>query len=150
MEYVHYGSNKFDARKLIDGVVENRFRRTDKPWGLWASPVNAKYGWKDWCEDEDYNTDDLYLSFRFRVKANARILHIHSLSDAKKYLLVKERFYSITDYMLDLKRIYAHYDGMELHLSDDWSMRDNNVFYTWDADSICVWNPDVIESEEQK
>ena len=27
----------------------------NKPYGgLWASDINAKYGWKSWCEDENF------------------------------------------------------------------------------------------------
>ena len=54
------------------------------------------------------------------------------------------------DYKLNLEKIYKHFDAMELHLSDDRNgLRDTNVFYGWDVDSIVVWNPDVIVSERK-
>ena len=39
MRYIHYGCTSFDKLKFqeIKG-------------GLWASPIDAEYGWKDWCE----------------------------------------------------------------------------------------------------
>lgn len=142
--YIHYGHGKFSRKKLIDDTALcNKYcHRDDKPCGLWASPVGARYGWKDWCEEENFHTNRLKKSFKFRLKDGARILHVHSLADAKKYLVVKDKFYYA--YALNLKKIYANFDGMELHLSDDWSMRNNNVFNGWDVDSICVWNPDII------
>ena len=135
--YIHYGHKRFYKTKLLDSTAQFKYLRYDKPWGLWASPVNAKYGWKDWCNDEGYSPNRLKKSFKFRLKDNARILHIHSLADAKEYFVAR-------DHALDLKKIYTNFDGMELHLSDDWSMKNNFVFYTWDVDSICIWNPDII------
>ena len=37
------------------------------------------------------------------------------------------------------------YDGMVLiHGKHYWELHET-AFYTWDVDSICVWNPDAIE-----
>ena len=136
--YIHYGSNTFKPELLRD--AKEKYTRYFKPGGLWGSPTDAKLGWKSWCEAEEFRTDRLNKGFRFRLKKTAKVLHLHSFEDAKKYL--KGNGWECE---LDTEKIYKHFDAMELHICDDWNnFRFNNVFYTWDVDSICVWNPDVI------
>lgn len=142
-EYIHYGSNIFKPDYILK---KDKYLRSDKPNGLWASPVNADWGWKDWCELEDFRTERLDDYFTFTTVPEAKILHLHSLSQAAPYMKISYRFQSIVGYNLDLDKIYKMFDGMELHISDDFcSFHDNNVFYTWDVDSICIWNPNIIQ-----
>lgn len=144
--YIHYRHDKFCPDKLKD-KTECKYPRTDKPEGIWASPINAEWGWKDWCLSESYHPERLNKSFTFKLRPKARILHIHSLNDATPYLYVKDRFMSLVDYGLDLKKIYSNFDGMELHISDNYNeLHNHNVFSTWDVDSICIWNPEIIDA----
>lgn len=147
-EYIHYGHNVFDAAKLdsLNPVKSNR----SKPQGLWASPVDADYGWKDWCESEGYFQNDFALSFKFVLNNGANILEIHKEDDILPYLesctdlnSLRLSLTSICD-KLNLTKIYSEFDGMELFLSDDYSMH-YGIFNSWDCDSIVIWNSGVIE-----
>jgi len=56
---------------------------TNKPkGGLWASPVDSKWGWKDWCERENFGKLD--SSFMFKLKPNAKIYVVDDLNDLKQ------------------------------------------------------------------
>ena len=134
--YRHYGTDRIDMdRKYTTS-------RGDKPAGLWASPVSCGDPWKEWCEDEDYEIEKLDRHFDFTLKPGARILHVREKEDAAPYIrsllggLIQE---------LDHESLQRDFDGMELHLSDNWSLRDMNVFYYWNVDSIVIWGLDVIE-----
>ena len=42
------------------------------------------------------------------------------------------------------------FDGMVLIHGKHYCELHSNGFGTWDVDSICVWNPDIIELIKQK
>lgn len=134
--YRHYGTDRIDMNRKYTTS------RGDKPAGLWASPVSCGDPWKEWCEDEDYEIEKLDRHFDFTLKPGARILHVREKEDAAPYIrsllggLIQE---------LDHESLKRDFDGMEIHLSDNWSLRDMNIFYYWDVDSIVIWDLDVIE-----
>ena len=47
VNYIHYGSNKFDIN--IFKKIKNRPKFVKPEGGLWASRVETEHGWKDWC-----------------------------------------------------------------------------------------------------
>ena len=151
--YIHYGSSEYDIARLWYAVLHKRhqYDRFGKPHGLWASPEKSDLSWKDWCEDNDFCVEKLEKSFKFKLSPNAKILNIYRLKDAYRYIIIEEEKFisnpdlSYTRQKLDLTEIYHHYDGIEVIMSNDYNnLHNNEVFYTWDVDSICVWSPDVI------
>ena len=148
--YIHYGNDKFDPERLR--VREDRcsYQEKIKPSGLWACDENAHWGWKEWCEGEGYNVEDLATHFRFKLAPETKLLTINSMREASEYILVDHgsdpsRAALIYDIRLDTERLYKEYDAIYVNLDEDWSaFRDNFIFYTWDVSSLCVWNPDVV------
>ena len=53
--YIHYGSKKFDTERFTP--IQNCYPRNKPIGGLWASEVDAQFGWKTWCEGEQYRTE---------------------------------------------------------------------------------------------
>ena len=48
---IHYGNNKFDEDLFLP--IKNK--RWEKPdGGLWTSPKNSKWGWKDWWISSEF------------------------------------------------------------------------------------------------
>lgn len=148
--YIHYGSNRFDRQILENKRSENANRVDWKPRGLWASPVGASLGWKEWCENECWEGSDFSKHFCFELAPDAKVLHVRSLRDAQRYLIkspYETLFHTGWDY-LDCDKLCRDYDAIELHISNNYGeLHDCNVFYPWDVDSICVWNPDAIVVE---
>ena len=62
IEYIHYGSNKFDKNKFIP--IRNEMFMTKPKGGMWASRVDSDYGWFDWCNNNDFELDFLKKSFK--------------------------------------------------------------------------------------
>ena len=45
IEYIHYGHNKFDIDRFMP--IQNKMFYNKPYGGLWASRIDARYGWKD-------------------------------------------------------------------------------------------------------
>lgn len=145
-KYIHYGSNKFD-RKLFK-TIKNQGWGTKPSGGLWASDVSALYGWKQWCQDEQFRVGKLRKNYIFYLSDNAKVFHIRSVNDLKELPKIKDNQYSIW-YPIDFEKAAQIWDAIELHLSEDKSDRwEEGLYfqlYGWDCDSILIMNPDIIE-----
>lgn len=148
--YIHYGSNHLIKEKVTEMKREagsNMY--INKPdFGLWGSTVDCEFGWKEWCESEDFRTDTLDRYFVFKVKDGAKIFTVRKNDDVSDYLYTPHLFtlkYMFPQKYIDFDKIMKEYDGMELIHGDNYMDLHFGYFYSWDVDSIVVWNPDVIE-----
>lgn len=148
-EYIHYGSDKLCPELIVPG---HSFNPT-KPNGLWASPVNSGWGWKEWCESEQWSPEnfDWRKHFRFHLAEASKILEIHKEVDIlpylePKFITEKNCFGLKTDCTdrLNISKLTIEFDGMEVFMSENWEELHYSIFYSWDCDSLVVWNPDVI------
>lgn len=159
--YVHYGHSKFCKELVITMKDSPLGPPKSKPaFGLWASRIDAPYGWIDWCRDQSFDDEeefgfgDFSCNFKFSLSPNAKILGIHREVTILPYVIknpdVIHFGFGQTDICdgIDYKEIKSQgFDGMELFMSDDFSLH-NSVFNAWDCDSIVIWNPDVIIPKE--
>ena len=74
--YVHYGHKKF-CKEMCE-PIENIQLFTKPKGGFWASRIDAKFGWKDWCIDEEFRDIDENDAFRFKLKDDAKVLYINN------------------------------------------------------------------------
>lgn len=137
--YIHYGHKKFLKNKF------NEIQNQDwiKPFGgLWASDENAEYGWKQWCEQENFRECNEDNCFRFELKKDTKVLHIRSVEDAKQIITRTTDEY--VSKCIDFEKLKAYgIDAIELHLSDDFGLYWQ--LYGWDCDSILILNKDVVK-----
>lgn len=143
--FIHYGSDRLNPNFDYSGYE----KRIDKPTGLWASPVRAPISWVEWCMSEDYHTERLFYRFKFKLSPDTRILKIHN---PKKFMKSHLGFwYTIDDSRLDLFNIYRDYDAMQIFYSQNpISFRNSPIFWSWDVDSICIWNLSKIRPLSRK
>lgn len=137
--YIHYGSKGFD--KKLFTKIKNRPYWVKPFGGLWASDINAKYGWVDWNKDEDFVECNLNNSFMFKLKNPEKILTI----DSEKKLLELPRIESIYDFgniCLDFEKLSEEYDAIEVLISNGEGLY--RALYGWDCDSLLVLNPESI------
>lgn len=140
--YIHYGHPKYDEKVF----TEIRNAGFVKPYGgLWASNINAEFGWKNWCEEEDFSECIEENSFKFKLKENARILRIDDAAKLKELPTINS-IYKFSWINLDFEKIKKEYDAIEVIISEDrqlyWDL------YGWDCDSLLVMNKEVIEPIE--
>lgn len=138
--YIHYGTNSYDKNKFKD--IKNRYLMSKPLGGLWASEVNDAYGWKQWCEDNDYNMFSINKSFKFKLKKESNIVTINKVEDLEKLPKIETEFNLwIT---LDFEKLVSlGVDAIKLNLSND--IRLYQALYGWDCDSILIMNKECIE-----
>ena len=145
-KYIHYGHKHFDREKFQS--IRNIPIFTKPDGGLWASPVDAEYGWKRWCKDENFRECNKENSFTFTLSQNARVMTILSSKGAKA-LPKQEVKLPFDDWVIvDFEKLREQgYDADEVKISNDpalyWAL------YGWDCDSILIMNPDVVVEVEE-
>lgn len=146
--YVHYGTRWWNPQIFRQIVNQPHF--TKPAGGLWASPIDAKYGWKDWNEVEHVKECREENSFRFKLRDDANVLYIRSADDLKQHLPKKYEHRSVgQDFLpvyLDFEELlHRGIDAVYVEVSADhrlyWAL------YGWDCDSILIMNPDIIIQE---
>lgn len=138
--YIHYGHTKFDREAFRP--IHNRRSFTKPEGGLWASPVDAEFGWKQWCDREEFRECQMNNSFTFTLSENARVITILSVNGAK-VLPQQDNPIGFDWVMPDFEKLLEQgWDAVELVLSNDWGLYWS--LYGWDCDSIVILNPDVI------
>ena len=146
--YIHYGHKHFV--KELFGEIRNREGFPIKPiGGLWGSREDTKFGWKQWCEAEEFMTERLQDSFKFKLNTD-RILVISNSMQLQD--LPKNTKDEITQYftdwiLLDYEKLAQQYDAMEVLISEDYKL--DYDLYGYDCDSIIVFNKDVIEEVQE-
>ena len=144
--YIHYGHEPFD-RGLIQ-PIKNREYFTKPRGGFWASPVDAEFGWKQWCEREHFALDRFVHSFKFTLSPEAKVLTIGSKLDLHGLPRGDTFGLDLGMVCLDFEELVKQgYDAVELELSRDWDLYWD--LYGWDCDSIVILNPDIIVEVEE-
>ncbi len=145
-KYIHYGSFNFDKNLFVP--ISNRPIFVKPFGGMWASPVESEFGWKEWCESEGWKIEKLSKHFIFKLKDDCTLLAIRSNSDLdelrfKGYCIEYSKYSFLPDdqYYLDFEKLLENgIDAIEVYINSDiyWSL------YGWDCDSLLVLNPDCV------
>lgn len=146
MQFIHYGSMAFDRGRFQP--IKNGHLPSKPSGGLWASPINSTWGWRDWCATECFDCDDAN-SFTFRLLLSAEVLVINCVDDMLQ-LPVTRWFTDLV--MVDFEKLARTWDAVWLTERGQAATRfraHNCGFdlYGWDCESILVMNPDVIVTE---
>lgn len=133
MKLIHYGSKKIDFRKFIP-IKNNDFKPIG---GLWSSPVDTKYGWKDFFQIKH---DNFVI---FELNKDAKILKINSLRTTNKLL----KKYSLNKYpgiYFDYEKLSKDYDAIWLTSKGEDSTSYIEAFAYWDVETVLIMNSKVI------
>ena len=150
IECVSYGlGNKFIKPKFKK--ISNRHMFNKPNGGLWSSPVNCEYSWRDWSNENDWG--DLSTSFEFIF--NGKVLIIDCLRDLNNLPIQELECHqrrSQRDHgaeyprNLDFKKINKSYDGIWLTSKGERETRFEGLvdLYGWDCETLLVMNQKVI------
>lgn len=149
VKYIHYGDDKFILEKF--NSITNILGRNKPYGGLWASRIDANYGWDKWCKDNEFHIEKLNKYFTFTLENKAKILEIHSVEDMEGIPIQKfnDLLFKI-NYYPDFEAIINQgYDAIELFMSSASYAQDITEtlyfrLYRWDCDSILILNPEII------
>ena len=156
--FVSYGTDKFDKDSVKPVELGNnplRYRiaiNRNKPYGgLWASPLTSTKGWGEWCSDNDFRLDTLSHHFLFKLSPYARIYVIDTMDDLRTISDMKDEY---GRRFMDFHRLSQDYDGVFVTANAASRLRQHSDMYlsdlnSWDVESLCVWNADVIVPVEE-
>jgi hypothetical protein len=154
--YIHYGSTVYDPSKFQ--AIKNNLVWTKPEGGLWATPKDAKLGWKEWCDEFGNKACSDENSFLFTTVHDANILQINTVEDLRGLPTLKNQIEIPgldspievpVDYIcLDFERLMASgVDAIQVNISEDPSYsvdRLRKKLDAWDCDTILIMNPDII------
>ena len=88
-EYITYGFTIDDIRDIKTDLTNIGLNKPKK--ALWGSPTDAEFGWKDWCEVEEWwpskaETFEDYISvgFTWTLEEGSKVYEIHTIEDLEK------------------------------------------------------------------
>lgn len=170
--YLKKNNLPFDPNKIEIILGDPKYSINKPLEAFWGSPVDAQFGWKEWCEvnfkyyDCDYDWDN---PIYFKLKPNSTILRI-DVQDLKdeilgKYITKDEQaleelrprfneeelsYFSSFLNHLDFNKVVA--DGIDaVELMDGnighYYFMDNDyqdMFSSWDCQSIVILNKSAI------
>lgn len=138
IEMITYGYTGFELCRFRE--IRNGMNYVKPHGGLWSSPVESNWGWKDWCKAEEFNLP--YLQSHFKFKYYGNILTIDSLDDLKVILYHQHDGKDKIDFeFLMEKRVGA------IHLTERGQHATHLStpgLYGWDCESVLVMNPNYI------
>lgn len=141
-KYVHYGSDIFIPE--LFKPIRNRSNWSKPFGGLWASPIDAPYGWKEWNDNHECKECSDSNKFEFILKDDANVLYIDDIFILDD--LPKQESSILLWITLDFEKLLKDgYDAIEVCISTDFGLYDK--LYGWDCDSILIMNPDIIQIE---
>lgn len=125
--------------------------------GLWVSPVESVYGWKEWCADEDYPLSPYRIIMELSLERN---LLVDEYADLDKITWVRQgpHFYQIFP---DFEKMAEQYDTIWLTRKGEIETRllggadlENKLYgaglYGWDCESILVMNERAVQWVRQE
>lgn len=142
MKLITYGCGNFDISKFKP--IQNPEILNKPSGGLWSSPIDSEWGWKDWCQHEDWG--DLTHSFTFTFTGNVFV--IDSLKDAKSTPWID--IYLFKRRLLDFEFLVNNgYDAIHLTVNGERETRFESVYsmYGWDCETVLIMNPNKIKCQ---
>lgn len=116
-----------------------------KPVGLWLSD-ESDFGWKEWCEAENFHLERLESATDFIIKDSANILRISSIEEALEFNDIwsntnKDRYFNSPKW----DEVSKAYDGILITpYRKDYTVWLPTWYSGWDVSSGCFWNLDAI------
>jgi len=106
---------------------------------MWTSPANSEYGWRDWCEDENWGRSDDDSVYRLTVDGSVDIYVIDSHDD----LRFSKRY-------PDYESVFKEYDGIHLTREGQIDTRIGSEadLCGWDVECV-LWDDWHFTSVEQ-
>ena len=164
--YIHYGSSQYHREHFVPPKNCWWKPKPEPGTGLWASRVGDPFGWKDWCERNQFSMAGLAQSFCFTLSDSANLLTLHS----KEQLMDLPQLSPVDFYrrqsaagleflpdisclipenwcFLDYEKMSA--DGTDAIEKVNWP-EFQETLATWDCNSIYIMNPDIIHEMTEK
>lgn len=152
--YVHYGNTQFDAARFQPPCTCGYDLKPQA--GFWASDTHANLSWHKWCQREGYKQYHPNNRMEFTLKQGAKVFMVRTLNDIEYLLKTYPAPFTsalgtygtyvergLPCLAVDFEAMSKDYDGIDFDCSQL-----GNIMGTWDCDSACIFNPDVMRFRE--
>lgn len=117
-----------------------------KSGGLWTSPVDSVNGWREWCENEDFNVWKLEKSFRLEISTK-HLLVIDSGDDFETKMVgsyMEMGSCGLTE--IDWRSLVETYHGIWLTAKGESETRFSFPYNLcmWDCETVLLFNEKPI------
>lgn len=153
-EFITYGFI-IEPEKFNEPKNGRNFMINKPDGGLWASPVDSKDSWKDWCLAKNFRNPRSFGTYtKFKLKETSKIYTIDCREDFVRLLKLYGRKVPVLDeYFIDWEKVSRKYDGV--YLTYDGNIECHHYGFgidlnAWDVESIVVLRLDCIEILEKK
>lgn len=148
MLLVHYGSWRFSLAKF-EPIKNTSWVKPDG--GLWTSPLNSKYGWKEFCQSERFRVNHLKSRMILKLKST-KILTIDCVEDLNKIEWMKINDLPFYKESPNFEKLQEKYDAIHLTLNGQNETRHSypNNLYGWDVETVLILNPKIEQIYPRK
>ena len=164
LDLVSYGKNKFDLNKFIKPTNIPLPIFGNRPnGGLWASPINSKYGWKDWCKTKKYDFQKLDESITFKYSGRTIVIkekadlnnllwykYIEGMGKGSQVKILEEQMKRLNQSYypcVDFEKLLAN-DCDAVFLTLNGLVENDNLekqnLNGWDCESIVILEPSCV------
>lgn len=147
----HFTAKPFVFRPRRKYKIESSRFPPMKPRGLWLSD-EKDFGWKQWCDEQQWNLSSLVHRTDFVVLDNSQWLVLDNaqkiLEFTREFKIPDEKFAVLRS--IDWARVQKEYAGI-LISPYQWSLRfhaETFWYYGWDCASACVWNLKTVKVKQ--
>lgn len=156
-KYVAYLNEKFNREKIEkNNELPKETMTMNKPrHSFWASPVNAEYGWKEWCENNNFRDTNAQIPVYLTVLKDCNIFAIEST----KQLILPQTLNTVLFYDVGFSKLIDYnflrnigISAVELEDASIGHRFENQYeisFNSWDCESICFLDSKAIVEEHE-
>lgn len=142
MILIHYGATQFYRHKFLP--ITNNWVKPNG--GLWTSPINSEYGWKDWNEQSEFAKCVRRNSFVIELNHDAKVFTIAGIDDLLKAPLYGTGFGTYMNFEV----IKDKYDAIHLTCKGEAMTRHSTPnLCGWDCESVLLLNTDCFTVKHQ-
>ena len=141
MELIHYGSSQFKPELMMPIKNSEHIKPNG---GLWTSPVDSIYGWKDWCDNENFGD----TSKSFTVIFTGRLLTINSIDVMNNLPWINDD----TSPWISFENLSNKYDAVHLTVKGEKETRFSypKSLYGWDCETVLIMNKNCLTAQYDK
>lgn len=137
---IHYGSKVYNS-ELVEPIVNENWV---KPLGgLWTSPINSTWGWKNWCDMEHFHKCSNRNKFKLKFVKNALVMVIDDLEDLMNLPKISSLDEYINNRYIDFELVSKYVDA--IWLTDKGQSETRLTYplslYGWDVETVLILNP---------
>jgi len=148
MRVVHYTKEAgFELRPITIKNVGTEGIWGKPEGGLWASPVDSKFGWQDWCRAKDFRDTGKQLRVILDIDTGSFIT-INSQADLSQLPWYPPLAGLNLMEAIDFEKLAAGVvDGVYLTEQGQWATRSSHPrsLYGWECESILILNERCIK-----